>query len=53
MFLYTLTKNPIIQHQYRNNSQNQPQKELQKFHQMNSFLTNQFLITKMPLKKRI
>ena len=41
--LCTLTKNPI-----QSNFQNQSQKGFQKFHKINAFLTDQFLITKMP-----
>ena len=48
MTLCTLTKNLIIHHQYCSNFRNQSQKEFQKFHEINIFLTNQFFVTKMP-----
>ena len=47
MTLSALTKDQAIHHQYCRKFQNQSQKEFQKFYQMNIFLTNQFLITKM------
>ena len=51
MTLCTLTKNPVINHQYCGNFRKQSQREFQKFNQMNVFLTNPSLITKMPGKR--
>ena len=48
MTLCALTKNAIIYRQYCSKFRNQSQKEFQKLHQINVFLTNQFLITQMP-----
>ena len=48
MTLCTLTKNPIIHHQYYKNFQNQSKREFQNFHQMKVFLISKFRIMKMP-----
>ena len=47
MTLY-IGDDPLLQWLPYSKFRNQSQKKFQKFQQMNIFLTNQFLITKMP-----